>query len=232
MKLVERENEILNLIKAFSDAKVDFIVVGGYAVSGLGKHRFSVDCDLVIPRRDLEKSRKVLSRRGYTKKIEKTRFDEVYGGDFESYVKKVNDLPVTADLLIGSVACRQTDASWSFDYIAKNAIDVKINGIELSVNARIPSRELLIALKIHSGRKADIRDIIMLSGEADWDLVKTHVKRGDIKKLKQQIERIIEALEDKNLVPSIKGVFSLKREVNRAITHTGEKLQKILTSLC
>ena len=71
----------------------------------------------------------------------------------------------------------------------------------------------------------------MLSGEADWELVKTHIKRGDIKKLKQQIKKITEALEDKNLVPSIKGVFSLKREVDREIAHTGDMLQKILASL-
>jgi hypothetical protein len=231
MKFLERENEILSLIKAFVDAKIKFIVVGEYAVSGLGKHRFSVDCDMVIPKKNLEKFRRVLNERGYIKQIEKTGFDEVYGGDFVSYMKKVDGLPVTADMLIGSLASRQTDASWSFDYISKNSVEATINGIELSVTARILNRELLIAMKIHSGRKADIRDIIMLSREADWDLVKTHTKRGDIKRLKQRIEEIINVLNDKNLIPSIKGVFSLKQEVNRDIAYTKQMLQKILTSM-
>jgi len=231
MKFVERENEILSLIKAFMDAKIKFIVVGGYAVSGLGKHRFSVDCDMVIPKKDLEKSRRVLSERGYTKQIEKTGFDEVYEGDFESHMKKVDGLPITADMLIGSLACRQTDASWSFDYISKSSIEATITGTELSVTARIPSKELLIAMKIHSGRKADIRDIIMLGREADRDLVKIHTKRGCIKKLEKRIEEIIKALNDKNLIPSIKGVFSLKQEVNKDVIHTKEMLQKILTTM-
>lgn len=232
MKLIERENEILSLIKAVMDAKINFIVVGGYAVSGLGKHRFSVDCDMVISKKKLEKVQRILIERGYIKRIEKTGFDEIYGGDFESHVKKVGGLPVTADLLIGSLASRQTDASWSFDYISENSVDATITGTELSVTARIPGKELLIAMKIHSGRKADIRDIIMLGREADWDLVKTHTKRGCIERLKQRIKEIIVALGDENLTPSMKGVFSLKREVINDIAYTKEMLQKVvLTSL-
>lgn len=231
MKLIERENEILSLIKAFMDAKVNFIVVDGYAVSALGKHRFSVDCDMVIPKKDLNKACRVLSGRGYIKQIEKTGFDEVYGGDFESYVKKVGGLPVTADLLIGSLASRQTGASWSFDYVSENSIEATISGIALSVTARIPSKELLIAMKVHSGRKADIRDIIMLSREANWDLVNIHAKRGNIKRLKKMMEEIVKALGDKDLIPSLKGVFSLKEEVNRDVLHTKEMLQKILISM-
>ena len=42
---VERENEILKTIRAFADAGLDFVAVGGYAVSGLGRHRFSVDLE-------------------------------------------------------------------------------------------------------------------------------------------------------------------------------------------
>jgi len=37
---VERENEILKTISAFADAGLDFIVVGGYAVTGLGRIGF------------------------------------------------------------------------------------------------------------------------------------------------------------------------------------------------
>ena len=48
MEFVNRENEILRTLDSLVEEEVDFVVVGGYAVSGLGKHRFSVDCDIVI----------------------------------------------------------------------------------------------------------------------------------------------------------------------------------------
>ncbi|MHA1130855.1 MAG: hypothetical protein ACTSQ8_23565 [Candidatus Helarchaeota archaeon] len=54
MALLERENEIMKIVGAFIEEKVEFVVVGGYAVSGLAKHRFSVDCDIVISKASLK----------------------------------------------------------------------------------------------------------------------------------------------------------------------------------
>ena len=76
---VERENEILKTISAFADAGLDFIVVGGYAVTGLGRHRFSVDLDIVINRKDLDAFTKILKERGFERHAERTGFDEIYG---------------------------------------------------------------------------------------------------------------------------------------------------------
>ena len=50
MEFVKRENEIMLTLNRFVEEELDFVVVGGYAVSGLGAHRFSVDCDVVIPK--------------------------------------------------------------------------------------------------------------------------------------------------------------------------------------
>ena len=61
----------------------------------------------------------------------------------------------SADLLVGSLVCKATGASWSYDYIRRHSIVA-----ELSVRCRVPERELLIALKIRSGRRADLRDIV------------------------------------------------------------------------
>ena len=55
MALVERENEILNTIKKMVETGLDFVVVGGYAVSGLARHRYSVDCDIVVFQESFEK---------------------------------------------------------------------------------------------------------------------------------------------------------------------------------
>ena len=150
---VERENEVLKTIRAFADAGLDFVVVGGYAVSGLGRHRFSVDLDVVVDEKDLDAFTKILEERAFERCAERAGFDQAYGGRFVSYVKRIDGLPVTADLLVGSLVCRATGASWSYDYIKRHSIVAEVSGIELSVRCRVPERELLIALKIHSGEE-------------------------------------------------------------------------------
>lgn len=37
-KAVARENEILRMIELFTESKLDFVLVGGYAVSAMGRH--------------------------------------------------------------------------------------------------------------------------------------------------------------------------------------------------
>jgi len=230
MEFVKRENEILLILKKLSEEKLDFIVVGGYAVSGLARHRFSVDCDIVIPKKELETLEKVLKKEGFEKHASKTGFDEVYAGEFVSYRKEVNELPVTVDLLVGSLVCRATEASWSFDYIKKNSLEANITGIETSVTCRIPEKELLIAFKIHSGRKADIRDIIMLREDANFEKILKHIKKGKKEALKEQIKKIITALEDPNLVDSLKGVFTLTTDVKKQIKSTQKDMDNLFTT--
>lgn len=227
MKFIKRETDILNVLKTLVETKLDFVVVGGFAVSGLTRHRFSVDCDVVVARRELEKLERILEREGFTKHVERAGFDEVYGGEFTSYKKEV-ELPVTFDLLVGSLFCRATDAAWSFDYIKKHSIQANIAGIETSVTCRVPEKELLIALKIHSARKADIRDVVMLRERADFEKVLKHLRKGREEALRDQIIRVIQALKDPRLVDSLKGVFTLSIDVTKQIESTRKEMENIL----
>lgn len=227
MEFVKRENEILKVLKRLTEAKLDFIVVGGYAVSGLAKHRFSVDCDIVVPKRELKKFEEVLERDGFEKHIRKTGFDEIYAGEFVSYRKDLNGLPVAVDLLVRSLVCRATGAAWSFGYVKKHSIEANITGIENSVDCRIPEKELLIAFKIHSARRADIRDIIMLREGAGPEKVLNHLRKGRTEALKDQIIKIIKALDDENLVNSLKGVFTLTGDVKKQIDSTRKDMEVI-----
>ncbi|MBS7626723.1 hypothetical protein KEJ51_06785 [Candidatus Bathyarchaeota archaeon] len=225
MKFIERENEILRALKKLIGSELDFIVVGGYAVSGLTRHRFSVDCDIVVQKKDLERLEAVLEEADFTKHVEKAGFDEVYGGEFISYKRDVNKLPVTVDLLVGALFCRATEAAWSFDYIKEHSVIAAISGIEASVSCRIPERELLIALKIHSARRADIRDIVMLREDADPERILKHLKRGRAEALRGQISKIIEALDDPNLVDSLKDVFAMSIDVKKQIRDVRKDLE-------
>jgi len=231
MGFVERENEILKTIKSMVEARLDFIVVGGYAVSALARHRFSVDCDIVTAKEKLGEFGEVLEREGFMKHIEKAGFDETYAGEFVSYRKEVTGLPVTVDLLVNSLVCRATGAAWSFDYVKKHSMDANIPGLEASVSCRIPEKELLMAFKIHSGRRADVRDMVMLRENADLEKVLDHLRRGNIEALKDQIKLIITALEDKNLVDSLKGVFTLTVDVERQIESVRKFVGSILKNL-
>jgi len=231
MKLVERENEILRTIRRLKEENLDFVVVGGYAVSALARHRFSVDCDLVVPTERRAEFEVVLKRDGFSKHVQKTGFDTAYGGEFISYVKKVDGLPVTVDLLVGSLVCRATDASWSFDYIKKSSVIATIPGYGVSVECRIPERELLIAFKLHSGRRADIRDFVLLREGADRGKVLDHLKRGDEQRLNGQIAAVLKALQDKNLVDSLKGVFTIDAAVAKLIDNAKKDLQNIAQRL-
>lgn len=231
MKLIERENEVLNIIKKIVKGKLDFVLVGGYAVSGLAKHRFSVDCDLVIPKTQMKKFDKFLKKNGYGEYVKKDDFDKMYGGMFVSYKKDVNGLSVTVDLLVGSLASRFTNASWGFDYIKNHSMTANIVGVEKSVTCTIPERELLVALKIHSGRRTDLRDLIVLNEGVDLEKVVRHLKRGDLKLLMIQIDKMIKMLDDKNLIDSLKGVFGIDTDVKNQIVEMKSVLKKLIRDL-
>lgn len=231
MSFVERENEILKTIERMVKAGLDFVVVGGYAVSAIARHRFSVDCDIVVSKEGLSEFEKLLETEGYEGHIERTNLHESYGGAFVSFRKEVSDLPVAVDMLVNGLVCRATGAAWSFDYVRRHSIDGSISGLKASVTCRVPEKELLIAFKIHSGRRTDVRDIIMLVENVDSTKVLEHIRRGDIQSLKDQIGNIIAALEDENLRNSLKGVFTLTVDVERQIKNTREFIDTILERL-
>jgi len=231
MEFVKRENEILRMLKRLTEERLDFVVVGGYAVSGLARHRFSVDCDIVVSKRELEKFEEILKKEGFKRHIRKAGFDEMYAGEFISYKKEVGELPVTIDLLVGSLVCRATEAAWSFDYIKKYSVEATITGTETSANCRIPERELLIAFKIHSARRTDVRDIIMMREGVDSEKILKHLRKGKMDALITQINKIMDALNDKNLVDSLKGVFTLTIDVRKQIEGARKEIESILKSI-
>jgi len=231
MAFIDRENEILQTIQTLVAAGIDFIVVGGYAVSALARHRFSVDCDIVVSKDRLSEFEDILEREGYERHVERTGVDKTYGGEFVSYRKEVARFPVSVDLLVNSLVCRVTGGAWSFKYIRGHSIEENIPGLESSVICSIPEKELVIAFKIHSGRRADVRDIVMLRENADPEKVLDHLRRGDIEALKDQINKIVSALEDEKLVDSLKGVFTLTVDVERQIQNTKKFIDAILKGL-
>ena len=204
-ELIKKENDIFGILDKFIISNLDFIVVGGYAVSAF-KHRFSVDADLVVKSENLADFEALLKKEDFKKTMTK-QLENTYSSKFIRYEKE----HVSVDLLIDALASRTTNASFSYDLLFSNSIKKKIIGIEKEVMARIPIKEILIVMKIHSGRLTDFRDIAALAKDSDLDLIKKYLFIGDLKKLNENLSKLHKVVNDKNFVDSFKGVFVEKK---------------------
>lgn len=204
-ELINKENVIFDILQKFIDANLDFIVVGGYAVSAY-KHRFSVDADIVIQSLDLERFEFVLKKHGFKKTIEK-ELDNLYSSKFIRYENNM----ASFDLLTDALASRQTDAFFSYKMLFDNSVKKKVIGIQREVIARIPIKEMLIVMKLHSGRLTDFRDIAALAKDSDIKLIKRFLFVGKFDLVYKNLKNLAKTAKDKNFVDSFKGVFMEKR---------------------
>lgn len=204
-QLIKKENEIFEILQKFINKNLDFIIVGGYAVSAF-KHRFSVDADIIIKSIDLPKFEILLKKVGFKKTITKD-LENVYSSRFMRYDKD----QASIDLLIDALASRTTNASFSFELIHSNSIKKKIIGIEKEIYARIPIKELLITTKIHSGRLTDFRDIAALAKDSNLQLIKKFLFIGNLDVINENLHKLNQAVNDKNFIDSFKGVFLEKK---------------------
>lgn len=207
-EFIKRENLIFEMMQKFIDAKLEFIVIGGYGVSAY-KHRFSIDLDIVIKKGDLAQFEQLLQENKFTKTIFKA-LHHPYAPIFMRYARK-DTLPVSVDLLVDGVAVRQTDASFSFDVLNKNSENKKITGTEKEVFAKVPKREILIALKLHAGRLTDFRDTAALCKDIDFELFQTIVRRGKLGVVNNHIRKLLGIIETKQFIDSFKGIFIEKK---------------------
>jgi len=97
--------------------------------------------------------------------------------------------------------------------------------------SRYPEKELMIAFKIHSARKTDVRDILMMMENSNLDKVLTHLRRGKEELLKTQMSNIMEMLNDVKLVDSLKSVFTLNVDVRKQIEETRKNMENLLKKL-
>ena len=122
------------------------------------------------------------------------------------FSKGVGENEVTFEALVGAIRCRQTDAEWSYRYLHEHSTVASLDVAE-DLEGRIPEPSLLFALKLHSGRMADTRDLVVISTRADLDRIERHIHRGDSDRLDDQIADVVERLTDENFEDSFKGVF-------------------------
>jgi len=223
VKIQEREKVCLELLRKLPQK---FVLIGGYAASSFDFPRFSVDLDLVIRGKDVELFSEILKGEGFRLVKDVGGFSKFYKGRIMKFEKKVDVLPVSADLFMDMIQARQTDAAYSFEYLWKNSEIRKVVGIGVKdyVEARVANREMLIALKINSMRIADQRDIISLcNGSIDVTKVLNHLKRVDEEKILNHIDILVTTLEKPESKDSIKGVFGISDRVYKRIMDKAKK---------
>lgn len=207
MSLQERQTELIDTHRAIQDEELPYVLVGGWAVSAF-QTRFTTDVDMVIPETELDAYDALLDELGYNKAFDND-VANVYEGRIVRYEKSVGDNAVEFDALVGALRCRQTDAEWSYRYLYEHSIVESLEVAE-DLTARIPEPALLFALKLHSGRLADARDLVIVGSEANRDSIEQHIYRGNPNQLAEQIERVLAELESDEFADSFKGVFQQK----------------------
>ena len=207
MSLQERQAELVDTHRAVQAKELSYVLVGGWAISAF-QTRLTTDVDMVLPETELDAYDALLNELGYSKAFD-TDVANVYEGRIVRYEKSVGDNAVEFDALVGALRCRQTDAEWSYRYLHEHSIIEPLEVAE-DLAARIPEPALLFALKLHSGRLADVRDLVIVGSEAERDRIERHIHRGNPRQLAKQIERVLAELESDGFADSFKGVFQQK----------------------
>ncbi|PSP68639.1 hypothetical protein BRC85_02040 [Halobacteriales archaeon QS_1_69_70] len=203
MSLGEREAELLDTLETVIDAELPYVLVGGWAIAAFNQ-RFTTDVDVVIPAQAVDDYTDLLTDRGYEKTSDVER-SGLYESRTIRFRKDIGN-PVGFDAMVDALGCRQTEAEWSYRYFVQHFVTEQLR-TGRPITARIPERELLFAVKLHSGRRADSRDLVVLAAGADFDRIATHLHRGDPEKLAGRIDTVLDRLTGEDFADAFKGVF-------------------------
>jgi hypothetical protein len=228
---VAREAEIVRLLNAIHGSSLNYSLIGGYAVDAYSPlPRYSVDCDIVTETKELGDFTDLLMTNGFTT-IETVYENEIEGIQTKSYVKRIPEGPVTAELMIDGVRCRQTEAVWKAHEVMNTTAEGRIVCVNDTLPSRVVSREMLIAMKLHSGRDTDHRDIVMLADGADWNSVKDFCDRGAKPKLKAQLEVALATLGAQGFGAALKAAFASKQDQGTRIAGAAGNISNLLREL-
>jgi hypothetical protein len=201
-----REKEIFETLKKIKNLRLS--VIGGYAVNAYTFPRFSIDCDIVVKNHeDSEEIGERLIQLGYNES--KDISESPYHGNFKRYVKKISkDFAVSLDILIGEVLDRQTNATFSADWIFENSKIRTLKGktIAEELKLRIINLDALFVMKIVSCRSTDIRDIFLLVAnikDKKW-VISEISKRYSFE---NRLKRVKDEITSKQFKDGLQGVF-------------------------
>jgi len=194
----DRSAALVELLAELEERDLQYVLVGGYAVSAFNA-RFSTDLDVVVLPDEKDAFVEFLEERGF-EKMDSHRKKWVYDTEVVEYEKRLAPRqPIGFDLLVNGLGCRQTKTQWSFDYLSDHSSTEEIRGGTVVTTARVVDGAVLVAAKLHSGRETDLRDVLAVAEEIDLETITPHLHRGDTAALSERLERGIEILESDEL---------------------------------
>ena len=209
MSQEERSEALIDVLADLEHSSIDFVLVGGYAVSQF-ETRFSTDLDLVIPPEDTDAVVTFLEQHEFERKneLEVPPEETTYDREIELF-ERTEGLPhpIGVDLLVNGLGCRQTEAEWSFDYLRDHSSETTISGGTQSTTARVADGEVLVAAKLHSARKTDLADVLAAVPYIDFSTVVSHLHRGNEDEFQSQLKDAQEFIEDGGLDHRFKSMF-------------------------
>lgn len=198
MSFNDRSTALIELLDELNESGLQYVLVGGYAVSVFNA-RFSTDLDIVVLPEEKDVFVEFLEDRGF-EKTDSHRKKWVYNTGVIEYEKRLTpQQPIGFDLLVNGLGCRQTEAQWSFNYLYNHSSTAEISGGTATTTARAIDGAVLVAAKLHSGRETDLRDVLAVAEEIELEAVSPHLHRGKPDELRDQLERGIEILESDEL---------------------------------
>lgn len=209
MSQEDRSETLIQVLEELEQSDIGFVLVGGYAISQF-EPRFSTDLDLVIAPDDYDDVVAFLEARGFerTTELEVPPEETIYNREIDVF-ERTEGLPhpVGVDILVNGLGCRQTEAEWSFDYLRDHSTETTISGGIRSTTARAADGEILVAAKLHSGRKTDLADVLAAIPAIDLDGVESHLHRGDFDSLRSQLSEAQAFIEEGGLDHRFKSMF-------------------------
>ncbi|MBX0305601.1 nucleotidyltransferase family protein [Haloarcula salinisoli] len=225
MSFHNRSDALIELLDELSKEGLEYVLVGGYAVSAFNA-RFSTDLDIVVAPDSKSKFVEFLEQRDFEKTDSHAK-EWFYDTEVIEYEKRLTpQQPIGFDLLVNGLGCRQTEAQWSFDYLYDHSQQQEVSGGTVTTTARVIDGAVLVAAKLHSGRETDLRDVLAVAEEIALDSVTAHLRRGDEDALREQLERGLEILGSEELKHGYRSDFG----ASAVSAETVSSLQEYLSS--
>lgn len=125
---------------------------------------------------------------------------------------------------MNGLGCRQTDAQWSYDYLAAHSSKQEVRAGTVTTTAAVVDGAVLVAAKLHSGRETDVRDVLAVAEAVDLSAVTRHIERGDPEALRESLERDLDVLDSDELRHGFRSDFG----TSTVSTDTVERLREYL----
>jgi hypothetical protein len=225
--LTARETEIIRVIRVLSEATDGFVVIGGYAVNAHGQHRFSEDCNLATSRDNIPVIDTSLLGEGY--ELQRAEVRPPLGVTIRGYRKTIGGEPASIELYVNTVVSTATRGTWTYKFIQDNSVEAIITGARDSAPSRVAQRNLLVAMKLHTGRSEDFGDVVMLSDRVDWKTVARCAACGSKEKLLGQIGSAMEEISFAKFASELKAMFAMRTDPSILIKKANLGLNSLRT---